>query len=392
MATRATERPRRGGAPLWLNGAYFWYFASIGCFGPYIALYYRELQLTGPQIGVLAAIPPLGVAALAPLWGSLADTFAAHRLALRLALGLGALLALLMASAGSFAALAPLLALLAACLAVIPALLDGYAVMVAERSGGSYGQIRVWGTVGFIVGAALVGWLLGPTVTSGFLIAYAVALLLALLATLGLPPLQPRASRRPGPGAAAILAEPAVRGLLVCVFLVVINATIMASYLGLYLTALGGDVALVAAASILGALSEVPVMILGGRLLRRFTSQRVLVAAVAMYLLRLLLYSIPPVHPWAVAVQLLHGASFGLYLMASVTLMHELVGQARVATGQGLLNAVAQGGAAVTGALIGGLLLDRLGPVGLFRVAAAGMAVALFACARLLAPGRPWRR
>ena len=77
-------------ASFWLSGGYFWYFAGIGCFGPYIALYYRSLQLSGVQIGILAAILPLGVALLAPVWGALADSLSAHRLMLRGALVLGA--------------------------------------------------------------------------------------------------------------------------------------------------------------------------------------------------------------------------------------------------------------------------------------------------------------
>lgn len=389
MTDRPTRPARRPRAAAWLNGAYFWYFASIGCFGPYIALYYRQLGLSGLQIGALAAILPLGVALLAPLWGSLADSFSAHRLALRSALVVGAALALLIASARGFWPLLLLLALLAACLAVIPALLDGYAVMFAERGGGSYGQIRVWGTLGFIVAVWLVAWRMGESITPLFLWAYAASLLLALGATLGLPPLQARTPQRVWHGLAAIVRDRPVQALLVNVYLVISNVTLMASFFGLYLSEIGGDVGLIGTASIVAALSEVPVMLLGGRLLRRFGSQRILLAAVVAYLLRLALFSLPPAPAWVVAVQLLHGVSFGLYLLASVTLMHELAGPERVATGQGLLNATAQGLAAVTGALVGGLLLDQIGALGLFRVATAGMGVALLVCLaslRLVAP------
>lgn len=380
---------RRLRPSFWLNASYFGYFAGIGCFGPYIALHYRQLQLSGVQIGLLAAVLPLGVAVLAPLWGGLADSYSAHRLVLRGALVAAAALALAVASVGSFALLLPLMALLAACLAAIPSLLDSYAVMIAEREGTSYGQIRVWGTVGYIGAVWALAWLMGPTVSRLFLLGYAATLLATLGATLGLPPLQARSTQRMWQGIAAILSDRAVLQMLLMVYLIVCNVSILGSFMGIYLTEIGGDVRLVGTASSLAAVSELPVMLFGSRLLRRYTSYPILIVAVAVFLVRLLLFSLPPDVSWVVGVQLLHGISFGLYLMASVTLMHELAGQARAATAQGVLTATAQGFAAVTGALLGGALLDRIGALGLFRVATVGMGIALVVCLLFSRRSRP---
>ncbi len=53
-----------------------------------------------------------------------------------------------------------------------------------------------------------------------------------------------------------------------------------------------------------------------------------------------------------------------------------LQGPARAATAQGLLTSMSLGFGAITGTLVGGLLLDHIGAVGIFRVAGAGMLVA----------------
>jgi MFS transporter, PPP family, 3-phenylpropionic acid transporter len=116
------------------------------------------------------------------------------------------------------------------------------------------------------------------------------------------------------------------------------------------------------------------------RLLERFGSRHILVVAVAMYVVRLFLYSLPPALSWVVWVQLLHGVSFGLFLIAAVTLMHQLAGGERAATAQGLLSASSQGFGAVTGALVGGMLLDQIGALGILRVATLGMVLALGFC------------
>jgi PPP family 3-phenylpropionic acid transporter len=373
----------------WLSGSYFWYFAGIGCFGPYISLFYLRLQLSGVQIGMLAAILPLGVALLAPLWGALADSLSAHRAVLRGALVLAALVVLALSRASSFGLLALLMLLLATALAAIPALLDSYAVTICEREGLTYGQLRVWGSVGFIGAVWVVAWRMGAEVSSFFLVAYAATLLLTCATTFGLPPLRARSKQPAWQGVASILGDRSVLALLLTVYLIFSSSSVMGGYFSIYLSELGGDVQLVGVASAIAAFSELPVMLFGGRLLARFTSRNILVFAVLMYIVRLGLFSLPPDRSWVVFVQLFHGLSFGLYLMASVTLMHELAGRERAATAQGLLTATNQGFAAVTGSLVGGALLDQIGAVGLFRTALAGMAVAFVACLISVRVARP---
>ncbi len=365
---------------VWLSCSYFWYLAAIGCLGPYIGLYYRLLQLNGIQIGFLVAIPPLGIAVLAPLWGGFADTYSAHRLVLRATLLIAALSALLIAWTTSFVPLLLLTVLLASCLAAIPALLDSYAVTISERSGLSYGQFRVWGTIGFIVGVWFVGWQMGQNISHFFLLAYTATLLITCGATFGLPPLRRSSTQPMWECVSEILHDRSVTLVLLTSFLVIGNATMMGSYFGIYLTEIGGSVRLVGTASVLAAVSEVPIMLFGRRFIERFSSRKILIFAVAMYTIRLLLYSLPPAAAWVIWVQLLHGMSFGLYLMASVTLVHQLAGRERAATAQGLLSSSSQGFGAITGALIGGVLLDQMGAVGIMRVASVGMFVALAIC------------
>src|SRR5690606_14626594 len=43
-------------------GGYFWYYGAVGVFVPFFALYLRELNFGGLQIGILTALPSVGVA------------------------------------------------------------------------------------------------------------------------------------------------------------------------------------------------------------------------------------------------------------------------------------------------------------------------------------------
>lgn len=378
LLRRSRSRPR---ASAWLSGCYFWYFAAVGCLGPYITVYYRHLRFTGFQIGVLAAILPLGIALIAPLSGTLADTFSAHRLLVRVTLIFASFTAFLLGQAASFIAFLLLMIVLAVSLAAIPMLLDSFAMVISAQENVSFGQLRVWGSVGYILSVWLLAWLMGAAISNIFLIAYGIALLMTCASTLGLPPVPMAAARQTiWQGMSAMVHDRSVALLLFTVYLVTSNATILMSYLSLYILELGGTAALIGAASVVAAISEMPVMVFGQRLLNHFSSRKILALAVSVYLIRFLCYSIPLPGSLVLVVQLLHGLSFGLYLMSSVMLVHELAGRERAATAQGVLSSTSLGFGAITGALVGGVLLDRIGAVGIFRVAAGGMLLALGVC------------
>jgi predicted MFS family arabinose efflux permease len=108
-------------------------------------------------------------------------------------------------------------------------------------------------------------------------------------------------------------------------------------------------------------------MFFGSRLTKRLGSRSMLIVALSIYSVRMLLYSVIPDASWVLAVQLLHGCSFGLYLIASVTLVHELVGPEFTATAQGLLSSARAFGQ-MTGALLSGVLLDRIGIVAIYQL------------------------
>ncbi len=156
------ESPRRYvGASQWMRAAYFFQYAGIGAYSPYLTLYYRNLGLSGPDIGILAAIQPLATAVLAPLWGLVADRWGVHRMVLRIGVIGSAAVALLLLGASSFWQFLPLIAMLAFFVSPSSSLLDSYGVTISERRGIGFGAIRIWGSIGYIVATWLGGWFMG---------------------------------------------------------------------------------------------------------------------------------------------------------------------------------------------------------------------------------------
>jgi len=164
--------------------------------------------------------------------------------------------------------------------------------------------------------------------------------------------------------------------LLLTVYLVSSSTSSVIGFFGIYLQAIGGSAAQVGTASAVAALSELPVMAFGAALIVRLGSRRMLVFGLAVYMLRMLIYSVLRSPELVLPFQLLHGLSFAIYLMASVTLVHEIVGHDLAATAQGLLASASALGQ-ITGALGAGALLDRIGIIAIYATSAAIMLVAI---------------
>lgn len=363
--------------PLTVSWAYFWYYGAVGAFIPFAALYYRHLGFDGLQVGLLTALPSLGMALLGPFVGALADARNWHRFMLPLALILSAVVAITLAQPTSFVAIFPLIGLLAITTVPIPPLMDSYALTVADGGKRSYGSMRVWGSLGYMAMTLVIGRLLGNELSPLLLYGYALALTIAFAGTLHLPPLAERRAQPLIAGLGQVLRNRSFLLLLLVAYMVTSASALMAIYMGVHLESLGASSSLMGLAFSVSALSELPIIAGAGWFLRRIGPARLLGLAMLVYAIRFALVAIIDDPAGVVVTQLLHGLSYGAYLTASVTLAHRIVGRGQAATAQSLLAAVSFGLGSITGALFGGVFLDSLGTSGIFLTGAVVMGVTL---------------
>jgi PPP family 3-phenylpropionic acid transporter len=364
----ATDDWNHAGRSLRLG--YFWCFAAVASFSPFATLYYRERGFSGLEVGLLAALPAIALAFIGPLWGAVADALAAHRLMLRFALTLAALLALVITQVSVFTAFLMLIGLFAIASAPISSFLDGYAISISERLGTSYGSLRVWGSIGYTAAVLVVGRLMGDRVNRLFLVTHATFLLVGFLATFGLPRLGERHARPLFAGLGELGRNRPLAALLAIAFLVSTAVAAIYGFLSIRIEELGGSASLVGAAVATGAISELPVVAFGGWFLRKLGAPRLIAMAIAVYAVRLATYGSITDPEWVLPVQAMHGLSYGAFLIASVMLVHRLAGREHAATAQTLLAAVSFGLGNIAGSLAGGALLDAVGTAWLFRGAA----------------------
>jgi len=136
---------------------------------------------------------------------------------------------------------------------------------------------------------------------------------------------------------------------------------ILANYLFIHLQNMGASGTLLGLMLTAATVSEVVFFLLAPVLIRRFAAGRLVVAAVVVMLVRLLLY-IPLTEPApALAIQLLHGPGFALFIAAAVNRAGDLAPPGSGATAQGAVTATNFGLGAAIGAIGGGALLESFG-------------------------------
>ena len=366
--------------PYWrLSGFYLFYFALLGATAPFLGLYFAHLGFSPARIGELVAIPML-MRCIAPnLWGWLGD-YSGRRL---LIVRLGAVCTLLSLSlifvSQSYAWLALVMALHAFFWhAVLPQFEVITLAHLRERSA-RYAQIRLWGSIGFIL--SVVG--LGKAFDLLSLDIYPWALLLIItgiaLSSFWVPDAQPLASSQSSNqgGFLRQLKQPGVLAFYLCVALMQLSHGPYYTFLSIHLEHLGYSRGLIGMLWALGVVAEVLVFMAMARLLQRFSLRQVLIASFAIAALRWVLMGFFADHLSVLLfAQVLHAATFGSFHAASIAFVQRSFGARQQGQGQALYASLAGIGGAL-GALYAGYSWNGLGPQWTFALA--GLAALLAA-------------
>ncbi|HET7754161.1 MAG TPA: MFS transporter [Anaeromyxobacteraceae bacterium] len=362
---------------------YFLYYGSVGVYLPYFAAYLRGLGWSGERIGFVQMIAPLVAGPSAILWATYADRVGSPARVLAFAsLWAACAVAFLPFVHVPLTVGAVLLAQALADRSIVP-LVDSVTLeWVRTRRRGSYARIRLFGSLGFVALAQSVGVLLSlrgdragdvavPVAMAACVFAYAV-----VARTLPSPPAadaRPRLADTLGllrdRGLAALFLACAIHWAACAPWHLMFGVFVRDERLPAALTGLG---------SALGVLAEVSVLLAFPRLERRYTARALLAVSFAGSAARWFMLSRAESPAAIVAIQLLHGLTFGAFWGAAVNEMARIVPARLRATGQALFSAVVFGAGNAVGYALAGAGYDRLGGARpLFACASAAELIAL---------------
>ena len=355
-----------------LKSFYFLHYAAVAVVLSFFPAYLRGLGFSGEQIGAAWAPAQIAAAPAALLWGAVADKLSAASRALQIC------------TLGAFAAMAGLP--FARTPALVAALLFAHALFnagtvplvdsltmeaVHGHPKADYPRTRLFGSIGFVLAAQglglvlaargnaasdrLVPILMAATVGSTALAAWAIRLRHRRVIEISPAPAKARlrdAARLLRGPLPILLAFCAVHWAACAPYHLLFGVLVRDRGLGAELTGLG---------MALGVAAEVAALFAFPRLARWLPLRTLLAISFAASGLRWLLVWRSTSAAELVALQLLHGATFGLFWGAAVQAMGKLVPAALRATGQALFSAVVFGLGNAAGYALSGAGYDRLG-------------------------------
>jgi MFS transporter, PPP family, 3-phenylpropionic acid transporter len=357
---------------------YFCYYGAAASLIPYLPVYYQSIGLSGKEIGLLVAIPPLVMLVGAPLWGGLADATQQHKRILMLAITLVLVSVAVLSRIRSFYLFIPVVAAYALFIAPVMPLVDNTVMEMLGRLSGKYGKQRLWGAVGWGIMAPFAGWLVEANSLDWTYYIYLALMTAGLFIIAYLPVKQTGRSPKLRQGLRRLLLN---RQWVFFLLVVLIGGTVLSmisSFLFLYLNDMNASSMLMGLSLTVATISELPVLYFSDRLLRRWSARGLLTLALLITVARSLAYASIRAPGWVLPIQLLHGATFSAMWVTGVAYANEIAPEGLGATAQGLFSGVFFGLAGVIGGLIGGMLYENLGAVMMFRwVGMIGLGLAL---------------
>jgi len=355
----------------------FWFifFGSLGIFFPYFSLYLREnAGLSGTELGVILAIPPLVGMIAQPFWGQVADrTGARSRILALLTLGTALGYLGLGLAQGFWPIVFTTAALALVGTAVFPILTSVSFGILRGAGPHAFGHVRVWGTIGFFVlvvgfpmllnarrapgGSATVSQsgleLMFPVMAALVLVAACVAGFLPKKGAVAL-----RAAR--GDWRELLRNRAFVRFLLFALMAHVLMHGPMWLF-PLFVRSRGGDMETIRGMWILMLVVEIPLVLATGSGLQRIGARGLLVVGVLVGGLRWSLCALVVNPHLLFAVQALHGITVVGLNLGSPLYLDAVAPEKLRSTAQGVFSMVGAGIAGIVSNIAAGWLVDRGG-------------------------------
>jgi PPP family 3-phenylpropionic acid transporter len=352
-------------------GFYFFYFAYIGAFAPFFAVYLDGVGLSAAEIGTVMALPPV-TRALAPyFWGWLADA-SGRRLGLVRATALAGLACWLgVFASATFLWICAVVLVAGFFLSAALPMVEAVTLTHLGEHTGRYGAIRLWGSIGYIVAVVGVGYALDLFPARIMLWIVTVT----LLGTLAFTWLVPDARQVPHAAdpqpIAHVLKQPAVIVLIAACSLMAVAHAPYNTFYSIHLIDHGYSKALTGWLWALGVICEIAIFVWLPRLYAACTLRSILIASFALAAVRFLAIG------WGadslvllLLAQTLHAASFGSFHAAAIGIVHQLFRGRHQARGQAIYSSLTFGVGGTLGAFASGYAWEPLGAALTFTLAA----------------------
>ncbi len=350
---------------------YFAYYFFVGAFVPYWGLYLQSEEFSAADIGILMSLFQISRIFAPNFWGWLADHTGkrAQWIKLTALLGLCGFTAVFWAH-GFFWFFFVMAALSLFTSSTLP-LAESLTLAHLATTNGHYSRIRMWGSMGFIVAAVLLGFMIDVSGIASLLwLLLAVQMALLVLSyTLPEPKVEPHAHDHFSIW--QVIKQPNVIALLVGCSLMVTAHGVLYNFYSIYLSEHGYSKGMIGLLWAVGVVCEIGIFMLMPKIMAHFSLKAVLLVSLLLAVVRFSLIGVAIDNIWIlIFAQTLHAATFGSFHAASVEVVTQFFTGRHQAKGQAIYNSVAYGVGGTIGGVAGGYALQYLGGQQTFMLAA----------------------
>ncbi|MFT5593225.1 MAG: PPP family 3-phenylpropionic acid transporter [Oceanicoccus sp.] len=344
--------------PYWrLSSFYFFYFALLGCISPYWGLFLDDKGFSAQEIGELMALFGL-VRILAPnVWGVLGDYTGQRMPLLRIGCAICFCIFLNIFWVQSFLWMALIMIGYGFFWAAVLPQFEVVTLNYLQDQTDQYSKIRTWGSIGFIIFVALLGWAF-DYISVSFLPVFMLVLLAAIFFSSTLVKGRELTHEHESTeGFLSLILKPTVVAFLLASFLNQVSHGAYYTFFSLYLEQFGYSKSMIGFLWALGVIAEVIVFLIAHRIFAKVDHKTVLVMSLLLGGLRWIVTAHYVETLWLLAlVQLLHAVTFGAMHAVAMHYIHLYFKGKHQGQGQALFSSLTYGAGGALGAYVSGLV------------------------------------
>mgnify|MGYP001329853046 CR=1 FL=1 len=360
----------------------FFSYTTTAVVVSYFPLYFLDRGFTEQQIGIIYSTGPFISIFANLLTGMISDKYRTiKKLLMLLLLGQLAMIALLF-PLDQFALICAAMIGFYFFQTPINPLTDSLILLSVRHTGVPFTLVRIFGSLGFASAALLLGLLL-KEIGSEWTLAVALATIgIAFGLSALLKDYSGSLRKIEFSGFFRIIRQPDLLIFFTLVFIFSVVHRLNEGFLAVMMRQMGASDALVGAAWMISAVSEIPVFYLLGKYGHKFRELPLLFIASLLYALRFLLLGQVRQPEWFVVIQAMHSVTFGIYYATALRYLSGVIPDEYRSSGLAVYTIVWAGFAGIASGIVGGYVYQHFGRGLFFDL---GAALALIAAAGFLA-------
>jgi len=361
------NKDSRSSFKLVIGSQYFLYFGVMGIFLPYFNLYCYHLDFSGLQIGTLSAIRSVALILFPLIWGALADRFQIRRPIYILCNFISTTIWVFFFYTTDFWAMLVITVFYGMFYAPIISFLEAFTMDILGTEKKSYGRIRGWGSMAFIMTVIVLGRIIDLYSIEIILILIFAGSLAQAFISAKIPDIRIK-KQAPFTLKAKVLLKRRVTVFLFCAFLMLVSHGTYYGFFSIHLENLGYDNTFIGIAWALASIAEILVMIKSDSIFRRFSLENVLVFSFMVAAVRWFALFFATSPAVILFLQVFHAVTYGTFHVASILYIDSLTPDETKTLGQAVNNAVTYGLGLMVGFFINGYLFEIMGLFALFMI------------------------